>query len=156
MEVTEFASGYLELNILRIEPNVVAFLELVGRSLAGLIGIPLVGLFESKCSFGVLPNVLQVPKAVVDRSESSSLANRDVKVRNVAVENFKWRAVVSGVNAGVDHKLSHWEVLVPIVLSAIDVKAEIFLDFLIGAFSLTIGLRVIGRGEVGLDTESTK
>src|SRR5690606_5182184 len=105
-----------------------------------------VGLFESKCSFGVLPNVLQVPKAVVDRSESSSLANRDVKVRNVAVENFKWRAVVSGVNAGVDHKLSHWEVLVPIVLSAIDVKAEIFLDFLIGAFSLTIGLRVIGRG----------
>ena len=90
MEVTEFASGYLELNILRVEPNVVAFLELVGRSLAGLIGVLLVGLFESKCSFGVLPNVLQVLKAVVDRSESGSLANWDVKVRDVAIEDFEW------------------------------------------------------------------
>jgi hypothetical protein len=38
--------------------------------------------------------------------------------------------------------------LVPAVLSSASVEAEILLDFLVGALGLTVGVWVIGSGEV--------
>ena len=76
----------------------------------------------------------------------------DVEVRGVAVKDFKGGSVVGRVDSGVDNEFGHRKVFVPIILSAADVEAEILLDFLVGSFSLSVGLRVIGSGEVGLDT----
>ena len=61
---------------------------------------------------------------------------------------------MGGVDTGVDNKFGHGKVLVPVCLSAVDVKANIVLDFLIGAFSLSVGLRVIGGGETGSDSKT--
>ena len=54
---------------------------------------------------------------------------------------------MGGMDTGVDNEFGHGKVFVPDGLSAINVEANIVFDFLVGAFSLSIGLRVIGSGE---------
>lgn len=61
---------------------------------------------------------------------------------------------MSRVDPGVNNKLSHGKVLVPVVLSTTNIEAEVLLDFLVGPFSLSVGLRVVGGGEVGLNAEA--
>lgn len=43
--------------------------------------------------------------------------------------------------------------LLPMLLSTVAVQGKVLDDFLVGALGLAIGLRVIGRGEVGLDSK---
>ena len=61
---------------------------------------------------------------------------------------------MGGMDAGVDDEFGHGKVLVPVGLSAIDVQANVVLDFLIGAFGLSVGLRVVGGGEAGSDSKA--
>ena len=51
------------------------------------------------------------------------------------------------MDTGVDDEFGHGKVLVPVGLSTIDVQANVVLDFLIGAFGLSVGLRVVGGSE---------
>ena len=61
---------------------------------------------------------------------------------------------MSSVGAGVDYELGHGEVLIPVVLLSAHIEAEVFLYFLVSAFCLSIGLRVTGGREAGLDPQS--
>ena len=57
------------------------------------------------------------------------------------------------VDAGVDNKLGHGEVLVPVILSSTDIKAEVLFDLLVGVLCLSIGLGMVCSSEVGLDAK---
>ena len=61
---------------------------------------------------------------------------------------------MGGMDTGVDNEFGHGKVLVPVGLSAIDVQANVVLDFLIGAFGLSVGLRMVGGGEAGSDSKA--
>jgi hypothetical protein len=74
-------------------------------------------------------------------------------VGKVTVDDFEGGVAVGRVDVGVDDKFSHGEVLVPVVLSSASIEAEILLNFLVGTLGLTVGLWVIGGGEVRFNAE---
>jgi hypothetical protein len=47
-------------------------------------------------------------------------------------------------------------VLVPVVLSPASIEAEVLLDFLVGALGLTVGLWMIGSGEVRFNAKAAE
>jgi hypothetical protein len=69
-------------------------------------------------------------------------------VGKVTVDDLEGGVAMGRVDMGVDDEFDHGEMLVPVVLSLASVEVEILLDFLVGTLSLTIGLWVIGGGEV--------
>jgi hypothetical protein len=107
--------------------------------------------FQSEGSVDVFAYFLEALDPVVYGAHSRAIADGNVEVREEAVNDFKWGAIVGGVDTGVDNEFSHGDVLVPVFLAVVDVKAEVLLYFLISAFRLPVCLRVIGGGEVGLD-----
>ena len=60
------------------------------------------------------------------------------------------------MGSGVDSKFGEGEVFIPVVLLSACIQTEVFLDFLVGSFGLSVGLGVIRSSEVGLDTELLK
>ena len=72
----------------------------------------------------------------------------------LAINDFEGGSVVGRVDAGVDNKLSHGEVLVPVILLLTDIKAEVLLNLLVGMLCLSIGLGMVCSGEVGLDAKT--
>ena len=48
-------------------------------------------------------------------------------------------------------ELGQWKPFGPIVLFVIDVEAKVLFQFLIGALSLTISLRMKGSGQIACD-----
>jgi hypothetical protein len=77
-------------------------------------------------------------------------------VGKVTVDDFEGGVAMGRVDAGVDDEFGHGEMLVPVVLSPASIEAEVLLDFLVGALSLTIGLWVIGGGEVRFNAKATE
>jgi hypothetical protein len=107
--------------------------------------------FQSEGGINILVYFLEALDPIVDWAHSRAVANGNVEMREEAINDFKWGAIVSGMDTGVDNKFSHGEVLVPVFLAVVDVKAEVLLYFLIRVFRLTVCLRMVGSGEVGLD-----
>ena len=85
--------------------------------------------------------------------DAGGWGNWDLEVGEVTVNDFKGRAAMGGVNVGVDNEFSHGEVLVPVALMSASIEAEVLFNILVSTFCLTVGLRVIGSGEVRLNPE---
>jgi len=65
----------------------------------------------------------------------------------------EWGVLHGGVNMIVICELSHWQPIIPIILSLIHEDAQVLLQFLVDMLHLPISLRVIGCGCCDFDVE---
>jgi hypothetical protein len=77
-------------------------------------------------------------------------------VGKVTVDDFEGGVAIGRVDVGVDDEFGHGEMLVPVVLLPASIEAEVLLDFLVGALGLTVGLWVIGGGEVRFNAKAAE
>ena len=73
--------------------------------------------------------------------------------RRIAEHKVEWGVLYTGVKLTIHHKLSKRQQRGPVILLVVAVEPKILFEFLVGTFSLSICLRMIGSGGKRLDRE---
>ena len=83
----------------------------------------LLGLHIPECCFKVLPGLLELSHLFLNFQEVQSSSNQDIVVGPVSVEGLKGQGSNGQVHMQVNDKLCEGQVEVPVILTAVCVKA---------------------------------